>query len=175
MHSKSFTCNLTNPNTMKQLSILLLILASACHAPAPSSATKTETTPVETTSNTNAVKKVVFHTGSRGYQKEIALTKDSALIRINSSFQERPSKNIRSKISAAEWNKVTASLNGVNIKGLNELPSPTMKRAVDAADHSSIAVTTDNEYSHSFDNTDPNEQLKKLMEIILEIENSRSK
>lgn len=159
---------------MKQLSIFLFILASACHTPAPTTATSTDKPSSSTTTNTT-VKKVVFHTGSRGYQKEIALTKDSALIIINSSFAERPSKNIKSKISAAEWDNVTASLHGVNIKGLNELPSPTMKRAVDAADHSSIAVTTDTEYMHSFDNTDPNEQLKKLMSLILEIENSRSK
>lgn len=157
---------------MKQLSIFLLILVSACHTPAPNTATTTDKPTAQTTNA--SIKKIVFHTGSRGYQKEIALSKDSAIVKINSSFEDRPSRNVRTKISDAEWNSVTSALNGVSITGLNELPSPTMKRAVDAADHSSIAVTTDKEYMHSFDNTDPHEQLKKLMTLILEIENRRT-
>jgi hypothetical protein len=160
---------------MKNISIFLMILISACHTPAPKTATNTNSGSSETTTKTAAIKEVVFHTGSRGYQKKISLTKDSVLLVINSSFEARPSKNIKTGISTSEWNKVTASLNGVDITGLKELPSPTMKRAVDAADHSSIAVTTDQEYIHSFDNTDPHEQLKKLMEVILEIEASRNK
>src|SRR6185295_17434485 len=152
---------------MKKLSVFLLILASACHAPAPSSATKADS--ATNSNNSNAVKKVVFNTGSRGYQRAVQLTKDSVIITINSSFEERPSKNVKTKISAEEWNHVNTALTGVNITGLRELKSPTMKRAVDAADHSSIAVYTDAEYMHSFDNTDPNEQLKKLMDVILEI------
>lgn len=159
---------------MKQLSIFLFVLASACHTPAPTSSATTNSASNGTTAVTTP-QKVTFHTGSRGYQRAVVLTKDSVLVTINSSFEDRPSKNIRTAITAAEWNNVTGSLKSVNISGLNALESPTMKRAVDAADHSSIAVTTDKEYVHSFDNTDPHEQLKKLMAVILEIEASRLK
>lgn len=158
---------------MKQLMIFLSILLFACHTPAPTAATtKSEDTKTNTTET--PIKKIVFNTGSRGYQKAITLTKDSAVIIVNSSFAEQPSKNIRSKITAAEWDKLTTSLNGVDIKNLKELKSPTMGRAVDAANHSSLAVTTDGEYIHSFDNINPNEQLQKLMAVIMEIENSKA-
>jgi hypothetical protein len=157
---------------MKQLTIFLSLLLFACHAPAPTTATaRTEDT--KSTTTETPIKKIVFNTGSRGYQKEITLSKDSTIIVINSSFPEQPSKNLRNKITAAEWDKAISSLNGVAIKNLGELKSPTMGRAVDAANHSSITITTDNEYVHSFDNTSPNEQLKKLMDVITEIEKSK--
>jgi hypothetical protein len=157
---------------MKQLTIFFSILLFACHAPAPTSATTRTDEPKSTTTAT-PIKKIVFNTGSRGYQKEIALSKDSITIVINSSFPEQPSKNLRSKITAAEWDKAISSLNGVDIKNIKDLPSPSMDRAVDAANHSSIAITTDNEYVHNFDNTSPNEQLQKLMTVITEIEKSK--
>jgi hypothetical protein len=157
---------------MKQLTFFLSLLLFACHTPAPTSSTaKTEDT--KSAATESPVKKIAFNTGSRGYQKAITLTKDSAIIIVNSSFPEHPSKNIRGKISSAEWNKLTATLTGVDIKNIKDLKSPTMGRAVDAANHSSIAVTTDNEYIHTFDDTNPNEQLQKLMAAITEIENSK--
>jgi hypothetical protein len=157
---------------MKQLTIFLSLLLFACHTPAPTSATA-RTDEAKSTTTETPIKKIVFNTGSRGYQKEITLSKDSTIIVINSSFPEQPSKNLRSKITAAEWNKAISSLNGVEIKKLSELKSPTMGRATDAANHSSIAITTDSEYVHSFDNTNPNEQLQKLMDVITEIEKSK--
>jgi hypothetical protein len=158
---------------MKQLTIFLPLLLFACHTPAPSNASTTRTEEIKNTTTESPIKKIVFNTGSRGYQKAITLSKDSVLIVINSSFSEQPSKNLGSKITAAEWDKLINSLNGVDIKNLKELKSPTMGRAVDAANHSSITVTTDNEYVHNFDNTNPNEQLQKLMAVITEIEKSR--
>jgi hypothetical protein len=180
LQSESFTgfINFYPPNQkqkdMKQLTIFLPLLLLACHTPAPSNASATRTEATKSTTTESPIKKIIFNTGSRGYQKAITLSKDSVLIVINSSFSEHPSKNLSSKITTTEWNKLTNSLNGVEIKNLNELKSPTMGRAVDAANHSSIAVTTDNEYVHSFDNTNPNEQLQKLMAVITEIENSRT-
>ncbi len=159
---------------MKQLTIFLSILLFACHTPASTSSTSTvEATKAPATET--SIKKIAFRTGSRGYQEAVTLTKDSVIIVINSSFEQRPSKNLKSKLTADEWNKINSSLAGVDIKNLNELKSPTMGRASDAANHSSIEITTDNEYTHSFDNTNPNEQLQKLMTVITEIENSRMK
>lgn len=157
---------------MKQLTIFLSTLLFACHTPSPTAST-VKTTETKSATTETAIKKIVFNTGSRGYQKEISLSKDSTIIVVNSSFKDQPSKNQRTKITPAEWDKLISSLNGVDIKNLKELKSPTMGRAVDAANHSSIAVTTDNEYVHSFDNTNPNEQLQKLMAAIMEIEKSK--
>ena len=159
---------------MKNLSIFLLIFSSACHTPAPTSATKADsTTPAAV--NANAVKTIIFNTGSRGYQKNILFTTDSVILVINSTFEDNPSKNIRTRISATEWDKLNASLNGVDIPKIGELKSPTMKRAVDAGNHSAITITTDADYNHGFDDYNPNEQLKKLMDVIQEIEKDRNK
>jgi hypothetical protein len=159
---------------MKQLTIFLSIILFACHTPAPTIASTPKMDEPKSTTTETPIKKIVFNTGSRGYQKEITFSKDSAIIVVNSSFRDQPSKNQRGKITAAEWDKLINSLNGVAINNLKELKSPTMGRASDAANHSSIAITTDNEYVHSFDNTNPNEQLQKLMDVILELEKSRT-
>ena len=158
---------------MKNISILLLILASACHTSAPTTSTKTDST--AGTKNPASVQKINFNTSSRGYQKNILFTKDSVVLVVNSSFPDNPSKDIRTRISATEWDKLTASLTGVEISKINDLTSPTMKRAVDGANHSAIMILTDKEYSHSFDDYNPNEQLKKLMDVIQEIEKGRNK
>ncbi len=161
-----------NFTTMKTLGILFLVIAGACHAPSTST---TKTDGERSNNSSSDVKKVVFSTGTRGYQETVDLTKDSVIITINSSFEERPSKNIRTKITSTEWEQVNNALTGIDTGKLGELKSPTMKRAVDAASHSAIIVTTDNEYSHSFDDTDPHEQLKKLMDVILKIQAVRNK
>lgn len=158
---------------MKNLSIFLIIFSSACHTPAPTSATKADsTTPA---ANTSVVKKIIFNTSSRGYQKNILFTRDSVILVINSSFEDNPSKNIRTRISAPEWDKLNASLHDVDITKIGELKSPTMKRAVDAGNHSAITITADADYNHGFDDYNPNEQLKKLMDVIQEIERDRNK
>jgi hypothetical protein len=159
---------------MKQLTIFLSILLFACHTPAATSASTTKTGEPKSITTETPIKKIVFNTGSRGYQKEISFSKDSVILVINSSFPEQPSKNLRSKITTAEWDKLIHSLDGVIITNLKELKSPSMGRATDAANHSSISITTDNEYVHNFDNTNPNEQLQKLMTVITEIEKSKA-
>lgn len=158
---------------MKNFSIFLFILTSACHAPTANSASRMNTT--EKNSNSNTIQKISFSTGSRGYQKKLSFTKDSVILIINSSFEDKPSKNSRTAITNAEWTKLNNSLNGVDIAKLEELESPTMKRAVDAANHSTIMIFTDKEHNHAFDDYNPNEQLKKLLDVIQEIEKDRSK
>lgn len=157
---------------MKQLSIFLFIVISACHAPAPTTSSSTEDSSRK--KETSDIKEIEFKTGSRGLNKRITFTKDSVILIVNSSFEDIPSKNSRTAIAATEWTKLVNSLQGVDIHQLNKLTSPTMKRAVDAADHSSLAVISDKESIHSFDNYDPHEQLKKLLSIIQEIEKSRN-
>src|SRR3569832_1338725 len=118
---------------MKKISIFLCMLSFACHTPAPSSTTKVD----PGNKSDSDIKKLAFNTGSRGYQKEIKLTQDSVILNINSAFEERPSRTIHTSISSDEWKSIVNSLDHVNIRQLPELPSFSMKRAVDAADHSS--------------------------------------
>jgi hypothetical protein len=161
---------------MKQLSIFLIIVLSACHAPAPTT-TATATNTEETSKATKVssdVNKIEFRTGSRAFHKRIVLTKDSVIVMVNSSLDNIQSNDSKTLIQTEEWNKLINSLQGVDIRQLEKLKSPTMKRAVDAADGSTLTVVTEKESNHSFDDLEPNEQLKKLLDIVLEIEKSRT-
>ncbi|HET6227413.1 MAG TPA: hypothetical protein VFF27_14110 [Bacteroidia bacterium] len=162
---------------MKQLSIFLIIVLSACHAPTPTTtATASNTDEAGKPAKVNSdINKIEFRTGSRAYHKRILLTKDSVLLTVNSSLDDIQPNDSKTVLTAEEWNKVINSLQGVDVHQLEKLKSPTMKRAVDAADGSTITITTDKESSHSFDNLDPNAELKKLLDVLSEIEKSRNK
>jgi len=161
---------------MKQLSILFCIPFMACHTPAPTTTVNSGTSETAKAEKVNSeIKSIEFRTGSRGYNRQILFTKDSVKLVINSMRDEDPSRNTTTALKTEEWNKLISSLQGVDVHQLNKLKSPTMNRAVDAADGSTIAVTTDKESSHSFDNLDPDQQLKKLLEVVLEIEKDRKK
>ena len=157
---------------MKQLSIFLFIVLSACHTPAPTTANSSNETTASKKTNSD-VKQIEFRTGSRAYHKQFTFTKDSAILIVNSSLDHTASLDSKTALKAEEWNKLISSLQGVDVHQLEQLASPTMKRAVDAADGSTLTVTSTKESSHSFDNLEPNEQLKKLLDVILEIEKSR--
>src|SRR3569832_1904988 len=118
---------------MKKISIFLCMLAFACHTPAPSSSTKVD----PGNKSDSDIKKLAFNTGSRGYQKEIKLTQDSVILNINSAFEERPSRTIHTSISSDEWKSIVNSLDQKNNQQKPKLPSPSMKRAVDAAGRAS--------------------------------------
>ena len=161
---------------MKQLSILVCMTFMACHTPAPTTTVSNGTNETAKVEKVNSdVKSIEFRTGSRGYNRQLLFTKDSVKLVINSMRDEDPSRNITTALKAEEWNKLIASLEGVDVHQLDKLQSPTMKRAVDAADGSTLYVTTDKQSSHSFDNLDPDQHLKKLLDTILEIEKDRKK
>lgn len=160
---------------MKQLSILVCIAFMACHTSAPTTVNSNTTEPVKSEKVNSDIKEIEFRTGSRAYNKKILFSKDSVNLIINSWRDDDPSRNITTALKAEEWNKLIASLEGVDVRQLDILKSPTMKRAVDAADGSTISITTDKESSHSFDALDPDVHLKKLLDVILEIEKDRKK
>lgn len=162
---------------MKQLSIFLCITFMACHTPGPTTVSNSsnETATTKPSKVNSDIKVIEFRTGSRGYNKQITFTKDSVHLVVNSMRDDDPSRNSTTALTVDEWNKIIASVGGVDVHQLDKLKSPTMKRAVDAADGSTIEVTTDKESSHSFDGLNPDEHLKKLLDVILEIEKDRKK
>lgn len=148
----------------------------ACHTPAPTTTVNRGTNEISKVEKVNSdIKSIEFRTGSRGYNRQIYFTRDSVKLVINSMRDEDRSRNTTTALKADEWNKLISSLDGVNVQELGKLKSPTMKRAVDAADGSTLSVTTTKESSHSFDNLDPDPHLKKLLEVVLEIEKDRKK
>lgn len=117
------------------------------------------------------VSQIEFATFTRGFHKNIIVTKDQIVIAQQSQgdVSEHTSK---SKISKADWNELMLSIKPVSLSNISTLQSPGMQRASDAARTSTLSITDGKGkvYSHTFDNEDPNEQLKPLLKCILAIE-----
>lgn len=124
--------------------------------------------------DTSDIASIRFKTFTRGASKTVKISKDS----IVSSFTghatgEQP---VRCKIKKEDWNLLTKQLNEVNVSDMPSLTSPTNKRAVDGAWHSEIIIetTAQKSFSHSFDNEEPHEKLKSLMQVIAMLEKKYS-
>jgi hypothetical protein len=115
----------------------------------------------------NDVVKIEFSSLSRGYSKQISITKDS-LIESSNVNRSADIKTVKREISSKEWEKLTQSINDFSIAEIGDLKSPTMKRTFDGARHSTITLTTSKGEiaTHSFDDEQPHEKLQKLMNEI---------
>ena len=108
---------------------------------------------------------------SRGYQENVRLTRDSLIVYIeNNVAGKAPMKHTR-KLDPKEWTSLIQALDGVVLKDIPALPSPTMKRASDAAMHSTITISAEGgkTYAHGYDNEDPHQALKPLLKMVREI------
>lgn len=113
----------------------------------------------------NDVVKIEFSSLSRGYSKQISITKDS-LIELSNN-RSADVRTVRRKISATEWEGLTQSLAAVSVAEMRSLQSPTTKRTFDGARHSTLTVTTSTGVGvHSFDDEQPHAKLQKLMNEI---------
>ena len=119
------------------------------------------------------VKQIEFSTSTRGSYKQIIFTPKEMLISEESRMSSKGEERKKSKLKSAEWKKLCSTLKNVPIAGVPELESPTMKRSFDGARTSTITITTKDgkAFAHSFDNEDPHEQLKKLMDAIASLSN----
>jgi hypothetical protein len=117
-----------------------------------------------------SVTKIEFTTLTRGYQKQIFISGDS-VIAITDGRQEA-NTIVKRKLDPAAWDQLIKALEGVDLKELPSLPSPTSRRAFDGARHSSLKIITANgeEYQHGFDDEFPHEKLRELMDAIMNIE-----
>jgi len=111
--------------------------------------------------------KIEFSSLSRGYSKQISITKDS-LIESSNVNRSADIKTVKRKVNSKEWEKLTQSIKDVSIAEIGNLESPTMKRTFDGAKHSTITLTTakGETTTHSFDDEQPHATLQKLMSEI---------
>jgi hypothetical protein len=118
----------------------------------------------------NDVIKIEFSSLSRGYNKQISITKDS-LIESSNVNRSAEKQTVKRKVSAKEWEKLIQSFGTIAIKEIANLQSPTMKRTFDGARHSTITVTTSTgePVTHSFDDEQPHTKLQKLMNEITKL------
>ena len=119
----------------------------------------------------SSIKSIEFSKVSRGYEQRVNITSDSLHIWIDDHRSGRIPVTEKKQVTADDWTSLLSTANGIDLKQFSSLPSPTMKRAVDAAMHSTITiVTTDGlSYSHGFDDENPHVQglplLKKITAI----------
>ncbi len=119
----------------------------------------------------NAVSQIEVNKVSRGYQEHVRITRDSLVIYIENNIAgNKPVKQSR-KIEPEEWTRLINALGKQNLKEIPALPSPTMERAHDAALHSTLTITTEdnNSYAHGYDDESPHKILQPLLQTIREI------
>jgi hypothetical protein len=121
--------------------------------------------------NKDEIKEIEFSKISRGYEEHVRVKSDSVHVFIHDMRGEKTPVNFSRKIEEAEWVSLIESLKVIRLTDIEELPSPSMKRASDAAMHGTLTVTTKSEqsYSHGFDNEDPHESLKPLLKLVRDI------
>lgn len=117
------------------------------------------------------IRHIEFSKESRGYQEHILITPDSLRSFMENAIAGNGPVERSRKVTPVEWSALLSTLEGVNLRSLDELPSPSMRRASDAAMHGTITITTKggDTYSHGFDDEEPNEVLRPLILAIREI------
>jgi hypothetical protein len=111
------------------------------------------------------ITKIEFSTGTRGYQKNVFISADSIIEITEDRENKRP---VKKKIEQNEWRGLIDIASELSLNELEQLPSPTSKRAFDGAKHSSIIITTKDgkSYAHAFDDEQPHKKLQPLMNAI---------
>lgn len=114
------------------------------------------------------VVKVDFTSLTRGYQREVSISKDSVLETISGPAEYRVIKN---RLTADEWKEFVGALRGISLEEIPTLASPTSKRSYDGARHSTIVISTRDgkSYTHGFDDEDPHQKLQSLMKAITKV------
>jgi len=118
------------------------------------------------------VSRIRFTSVTRGYHKEVNITKDS----VHTLIQGRGGNETFSRhLSAGEWDKLMGALKNITLQEISKLKSPTDKRAFDGARISSLEVQTSEGETliHSFDDEQPHTTLKPLMDAVLEVEGKK--
>lgn len=121
------------------------------------------------------IKQVEFSKVSRGYEGHVRIKSDSVHVFIHDIRGDKAAVKFSRKTEESEWVKIIESAKPLKLKEIEALPSPTMKRASDAAMHGTLTITTADEktYPHGFDDENPHDSLKPLLKLVKEISGRR--
>jgi hypothetical protein len=112
---------------------------------------------------------------SRGYEEHVRVNPDSIHVLIDNRKDSGSSVSYSRKISPDEWTSLVQTTKNIELKDLPALPSPSMKRAADAAMHATLTVYTKDgkSYSHGYDDEDPHRVLQPLRKAIRDLSNQK--
>jgi hypothetical protein len=141
--------------SMKQLLTLVLIFSAA----------------VSFSQRKPTIKSVEFSKVSRGYEERVTITADSIHTWLDNHREQKNPSSTANIMDSKQWASIVDTVQGLNLRELPSLPSPTMKRATDAAMHGTITITTQDgtSYSHGFDDENPHIDLMPLLKKIKEV------
>ncbi len=121
--------------------------------------------------NKSDIKEIEFSKMSRGYEEHVRVNADSVHVLIHDARGEKAPVTFSRKTEREEWVSLMDIAKPIKLKEIDELPSPTMKRASDAAMHGTLTITdkSGRSYTHGFDDENPHDSLKPLLKQIREI------
>jgi hypothetical protein len=101
----------------------------------------------------------------------VRIKADSVHVLVHDIRGEKAPVNFSRKTEESEWTRLLEIMKTIKEKEIETLPSPSMKRASDAAMHGTLTVTTnsDKTYSHGFDDENPHDSLRPLLKAVREI------
>lgn len=135
---------------------LLLLLAALC---------------TSVWAQTDPITQIELSKVSRGYSEHIRITSDSLFFSSEDRKNEGKTGTYGIAIDPQQWEKLLQVASTLKLHELNRYPSPTMKRASDAAMHSTLTIATKAgaTYSHGYDDEHPHEAVEPLRAAIREL------
>lgn len=114
------------------------------------------------------VREVELSKVSRGYEEHIRITPDSLYVFTENKMGEKAVTDFSRKVSEKEWTRLVEIVRIRPVKELHDLPSPTMKRAHDAAMHSTITIhlADGTSVTHGYDDENPHSAFVPLLKEI---------
>jgi hypothetical protein len=116
------------------------------------------------------VTSITFTKQNRGFLDELIISRDSVQGFVENHRAPEQSQQYATSIDNDSWAKLILALQNVSLADLDGLQSPTVNRAHDGAIHSTITIYFDDgqSISHSFDDENPHDDLKPLLDAILQ-------
>ncbi|WP_269234236.1 hypothetical protein [Flavobacterium flavigenum] len=100
---------------------------------------------------------------SRGYYKKIVVQNQTVSV-----INKRDAQPVESKIEKADWDKITAEFEKINLESIPTLKAPTEKRFYDGAAIGNLKITQNQKTYETpgFDNGFPPKEIEKLVNLL---------
>jgi hypothetical protein len=105
-----------------------------------------------------------FTSSTRGYQMQVWITPDSLI----QSVAGRQDTSVARKLDRSSWDELIRSISDLDLEKIPSLERPSTRSAFDGARESTLKIidSKGHIWRHSFDDQNPNSELKLLMDGI---------